>query len=113
MTDAAKTAFFFVLTPEKMTITDTLKAADLFAKYRVPLSGFIVNRVILTELLGGNIPEYLRNRIEMQRGCLNKIYKQFGRKVLSLVPEFDGEIRGMEMIKLMRNRCLGRFWNGF
>jgi hypothetical protein len=46
-------------------------------------------------------PEYFRNGIEMQRGCLDKIYKQFGGKVLPLVPEFDGEIRGMEMIKLM------------
>ena len=51
MTDIEKTAFFFVLTPEEMTITDTLKAAHLFAKYRVPLSVFIVNRVISTELL--------------------------------------------------------------
>lgn len=51
MTNLEKTAFFFVLTPEEMTITDTLKAADLFAKYRVPISVFIVNRVISTELL--------------------------------------------------------------
>jgi hypothetical protein len=29
MTDIEKTAFFFVLTQEKMTITDTLKADDL------------------------------------------------------------------------------------
>ena len=101
MTDTEKTAFFFVLTPEDMTIVDTLKAADLFAKYRVPLSGFIVNRVISTELLKENIPEYLRNRIDMQKGCLDKIHKQFGGKVLSLVPEFDSEIKGMEMIKLM------------
>ncbi len=67
----------------------------------LPLSGFIVNRVISTELLKENIPEYLRNRIDMQKGCLDKIHKQFGGKVLSLVPEFDSEIKGMEMIKLM------------
>lgn len=43
----------------------------------------------------------------MQRGCLEKIYKQLGRKVLSLVPEFDGEIRGMEMIKLVAKSMFG------
>ena len=43
----------------------------------------------------------------MQRGCLDKIYKQFGGKVLSLVPEFDGEIKGMEMIKLMAESMFG------
>ena len=37
----------------------------------------------------------------MQKGCLDKIHKQFGGKVLSLVLEFDSEIKGMEMIKLM------------
>jgi len=46
----------------------------------------------------------------MQRGCLDKIYKQFGRKVLSRVPEFDGEIRGMEMIKLIADIDV---WGGF
>ena len=43
----------------------------------------------------------------MQRGYLEKIYKQLGRKVLSLVPEFDGEIRGMEMIKLVAESMFG------
>ncbi len=46
LTDKAKTAFFFVLTPEEMIIKDTLKAADLFAKFDVPLSGYIINRVL-------------------------------------------------------------------
>ena len=34
-----KTAFFFVVMPEEMIIIDTLKAAELFAKFDVPLSG--------------------------------------------------------------------------
>jgi arsenite/tail-anchored protein-transporting ATPase len=99
MTDTEKTAFFFVLTPEEMTIVDTEKAAKLFARYKVPLSGYIVNRVIKRELLEDNIPTYLKNRIEMQVGALKMIDETFGSSVLSSVPEFDSEIKGLDVIR--------------
>jgi len=53
--DKQKTAFFFVVTAEQMA-SDTLKAADLFAKFDVPLSGYIINRVLPMSLKGQNIP---------------------------------------------------------
>jgi arsenite-transporting ATPase len=99
MTDTKRTAFFFVLTPEEMTIVDTEKAAGLFAKYDVPLAGYLVNRVINRDLLNENIPEYLRNRIQMQVGALEMIDEKFGATVHSRVPEFDSEIKGLDTIK--------------
>ena len=101
MTDTEKTAFFFVLTPEEMTIVDTEKAAKLFAKYNVPLAGYVVNRVINRDLLQENIPAYLRNRIDMQAGALDTIDKTFGGSVLSRVPEFDSEIKGLDTIRAL------------
>src|SRR6266571_3958989 len=44
LTDRQRTAFFFVLVPEEMVILDTSKAAELFAKFDVPLMGYVVNR---------------------------------------------------------------------
>jgi arsenite-transporting ATPase len=99
MTDTKRTAFFFVLTPEEMTIVDTEKAVGLFAKYDVPLAGYLVNRVINRDLLNENIPEYLRNRIQMQVGALEMIDEKFGATVHSRVPEFDSEIKGLDTIK--------------
>jgi arsenite-transporting ATPase len=99
MTDTEKTAFFFVLTPEEMTVVDTEKAAKLFAKYNVPLAGYVVNRVIDRALLQENIPSYLKNRIEMQVGALELIDNTFGASVLSRVPEFDSEIKGLDTIR--------------
>ena len=99
MTDTNKTAFFFVLTPEEMTVVDTEKAAKLFAKYNVPLAGYVVNRVIDRDLLKENIPAYLKNRIEMQAGALDLIDNTFGTSVLSRVPEFDSEIKGLDTIR--------------
>jgi arsenite-transporting ATPase len=101
MTDTKKTAFFFVLTPEEMTIIDTEKAAKLFAKYNVPLAGYVVNRVINRDLLKENIPAYLRNRIDMQAEALNTIDHKFAASVLSRVPEFDSEIKGLNTIRAL------------
>jgi len=99
MTDTRKTAFFFVLTPEEMIIQDTEKAAGLFAKYDVPLAGYLVNRVIDRALLKENIPPYLKNRIEMQAGALKMIDDKLGASVLAKVPEFDSEIKGLDTIR--------------
>jgi arsenite-transporting ATPase len=107
LTDREKTAFFFVITPEEMIILDTLKAAKLFARYQVPISGYIVNRVIPPELARENIPAYLRNRIEMQDKYLGRIHETFGNDVLAKVPEFERDITGLEMIGRVAEALFG------
>lgn len=107
LTDREKTAFFFVVTPEEMIILDTLKAAKLFSKYQVPISGYIVNRVIPPELAGQEIPEYLRRRIEMQTQYLDQIDRTFGAQVLTRVPEFERDITGLEMIGRVSESLFG------
>ncbi len=99
LTDKEKTAFYFVLVPEEMIILDTKKAAGLFARYDVPLAGYIVNRVIPAELAAGKIPDYLRNRMEMQKKYLQEIKQTFGNEVLTNVPEFERDITGLPMIE--------------
>jgi arsenite-transporting ATPase len=98
LTDRERTAFFFVLTPEEMIIQDTLKAAELFQRFQVPLSGYVVNRVLPTDLWTEEIPEYLRHRIEMQGRYLTKIKETFGNQVLTQVPELERDITGLTMI---------------
>jgi arsenite-transporting ATPase len=107
LTDKEKTAFYFVLIPEEMIILDTQKAAGLFAKYDVPLCGYIVNRVIPEELAASNIPDYLRNRMEMQKKYLQKINQTFGNDVLTSVPEFERDITGLPMIERVANALFG------
>jgi arsenite-transporting ATPase len=107
LTDKEKTAFFFVIIPEEMALLDTQKAAGLFAKYQVPLSGYVVNRVIPTELVQQNIPDYLRHRLEMQEGYLKRIDQLFGDEVLSRVPEFERDITGLPMIEKVAEAMFG------
>ncbi|MBM4431538.1 MAG: arsenic transporter, partial [Chloroflexi bacterium] len=107
LTDRERTAFFFVITPEEMIILDTVKAARLFARYQVPISGYIVNRVIPPELAEQEIPEYLRHRIAMQTRYLKQIDETFGVEVLTSVPEFERDITGLEMIGKVAGALFG------
>jgi len=99
LTDKEKTAFFFVVTAEEMIINDTVKAGQLFAKFDVPLSGYIINRVLPASLMGQNIPEYLKNRLEMQRHYLKVIDETFKGQILASVPEMERDVTGLGMIE--------------
>ena len=107
LTDREKTAFFFVVVPEEMILVDTRKAAELFARFDVPIAGYVVNRVIPEELLGENVPPYLKNRIEMQHKYLGKIDQTFAGQILAYVPEFERDVTGLEMIERVARQMYG------
>jgi len=107
LTDKQKTAFFFVIIPEEMAILDTQKAAGLFAKFQVPLSGYVVNRVIPPGLANQNIPDYLQHRLAMQKGYLARIDQLFGDQVLARIPEFERDITGLPTIERMAEVMFG------
>ncbi len=108
LTDKEKTAFFFVVIPEEMILIDTRKAAELFAKFDVPLSGYVVNRVLPKELLQQNVPAYLKNRIEMQDKYLGQIDAMFGNQVAARVPELERDVTGLDMIKKLSEIMYGK-----
>jgi arsenite-transporting ATPase len=107
LTDRERTAFFFVVIPEQMILLDTAKAAGMFARFNVPIAGYIVNRVLPESLLEQGIPTYLRNRMEMQRGQLAEIDRDFGSSVLARVPELERDVTGMEMIERVAGLMYG------
>src|SRR5215813_570192 len=104
LTDRARTAFFFVVVPEEMIILDTKKAAALFAKFDVPISGYVVNRILPADLGQGSIPPYLRNRITMQQKYVDDIKSTFGADVLAYVPEMERDVTGLPMIERLSHR---------
>jgi arsenite-transporting ATPase len=107
MTDKAKTGFFFVVVPEDMIIRDTQKAAVLFGQFDVPIVGYVVNRVIPHQLLEQKIPDYLRNRIQMQDGYLRQIRTTFGDQVVGQVPELERDVTGLQMIEKLAGIMYG------
>jgi arsenite-transporting ATPase len=107
LTDRRKTAFFFVLVPEEMILIDTRKAAELFARFDVPISGYVVNRVVPPELAQQNVPEYLQNRITMQQKYLADIDRGFGAEVLARVPELERDVTGLPAIERLAHIMYG------
>jgi arsenite-transporting ATPase len=107
LTDKEKTAFFFVVIPEEMILIDTQKAAGLFAKFDVPISGYVVNRVVPEELLQQEIPSYLRNRIQMQGRYLKQIDEMFGQQISAFVPELERDVTGLPMIQQLAEIMYG------
>lgn len=108
LTDKEKTAFFFVLVPEEMILIDTQNASTLFKKYDVPISGYITNRVLPAFLMEtADVPEYLRNRYDMQQSYLKKIDELFGNQVLANVQEMERDVTGLPMIEKMAQVMFG------
>ena len=97
MLDRRKTAFFMVMTPEKMSILDTERALDMFKELGLTLSGIVVNQV-LPSRLANNPSKLLAHRVEMQQRYLDEIRRKFGGKVVSVIPMFDREPKGLSML---------------
>jgi arsenite/tail-anchored protein-transporting ATPase len=107
LTDRTRTAFFFVVVPEQMILIDTKKAAELFAKFDVPIGGYVVNRVLPEDLKGQNVPAYLRNRMEMQAGQIRAIRDTFGSEIVGYVAELERDVTGLPMIERVAGLLYG------
>ncbi|HWP34717.1 MAG TPA: ArsA family ATPase [Thermodesulfobacteriota bacterium] len=95
LTDPARTAFFFVTLPEALPIAVVTRFIGWFREFGIPVGGVIVNMVLDREALGGAVPEFVRNRLEMQAGHLQAIGARFDGLVRAVVPLFDQEVRGV------------------
>jgi arsenite-transporting ATPase len=107
LTDKEKTAFFFVVVPEEMIILDTEKAAKLFAKFDVPIAGYVVNRVLPADLANQEVPAYLQNRIKMQSHYMDEVKRRFGQQVVAHVPELERDVTGLKMIEKLAGIMYG------
>jgi len=97
LTDAERTAFFFVTLPEALPIAVIRRFIDWFTDFGIPVGGVVVNMVIRPEA-GEASPDFVRNRIEMQSGYLDEIAERFPGQVRAVVPLFDSDVRGVPSI---------------
>lgn len=97
LTDDAKTAFFFVTLPEALPIAVIRRFIHWFDEFGIPVGGVVVNMRIDPADVGENPPEFVQNRIEMQREYMNEIWEEFSN-VRAIVPLFETQIQGVEML---------------
>jgi arsenite-transporting ATPase len=97
LTDDQRTAFFFVTLPESLPIAVIRRFIDWFTDFGIPVGGVIVNQVIEPGDLA-TVPEFVRNRVAMQREHLQVIGEEFPGMVRAVIPLHDDEIRGTAML---------------
>ena len=102
LTDAEKTAFFFVTLPEALPIAVITRFISWFKDFGIPVGGVIVNMVIPKETLTDHSAEFVRNRVQMQDQYMAEIWEKFDGSVRSVLPLFETEVKGVEMLRRMR-----------
>jgi len=103
LTDAQKTAFFFVTLPEALPIAVITRFIAWFKDFGIPVGGVVVNMVIDREQVKSDSPEFVKNRVAMQESYMKEIETTFPGMVRSILPLFETEVRGVEML----NRTAG------
>ncbi len=99
LTDAEKTAFFFVTLPEALPIAVIIRFIGWFRDFGIPVGGVVVNMVLDRQALGADMPEFVANRVQMQDDHMKTIWEKFDGNVRAIVPLFDGEVRGVPMLR--------------
>ncbi|MFN2156510.1 MAG: ArsA family ATPase [Anaerolineae bacterium] len=98
LTDAERTAFFFVTLPEALPIAVIKRFIGWFQDFGIPVGGVVVNMLIDKQGIGEETPAFVRNRVAMQDAYMEEIWSSFP-DVRALVPLFDAEVRGVEMLQ--------------
>ena len=98
LTDAEKTAFFFVTLPEALPIAVIKRFINWFQEFGIPVGGVVVNLLIDKASVEENAPEFVLNRIAMQDDYMEEIWRSFP-DVRAIVPLFEKEVRGVEMLE--------------
>ncbi len=98
LTDDEKTAFFFVTLPEALPIAVIRRFINWFEEFGIPVGGVVVNMLIEKETIGADAPDFVKNRVAMQDGYMDEIWRVFP-DVRAVVPLFDTEVQGVEMLE--------------
>ena len=97
LTDDEKTAFFFITLPEALPIAVIHRFLKWFEEFGIPVGGVVVNMRIDPSDLGDNPPDFVRNRMEMQREYMDEIWDRF-ENVRAIVPLFETQVQGVDML---------------
>ncbi|UCG87655.1 MAG: ArsA family ATPase [Gemmatimonadota bacterium] len=95
LTDARKTAFAFVVIPERLPILETERAVAVLTKYHIPVGAVFVNRVLPPNLPG----EFLAQRSVRESRYLESIERTLGRFPTYRVPLSDADVVGVTALR--------------
>ena len=93
LTDKENTGFYFVTTPEKLSIQETDRSVKILKDLNISIEGIIVNRVIPeTE------DEFLSKRKKVQNEKMEEIKDLFKEYPIIYMPLLDSEVEGIDTL---------------
>jgi len=92
LSDRDKTAFVFVVTPERLPIFETERALKYLENSGISVAGIVVNGIIPSEADG----TFMEKRRELQKKYLGEIREKFGDKVLAEIELLDNDVWGLD-----------------
>jgi arsenite-transporting ATPase len=104
LTDPALTAFFFVTLPEALPIAVITRFINWFNEFGIPVGGVVVNMLIDKGSVADDAPDFVKNRVAMQDRYMDDIWQIFDGSVRALIPLFETEVRGVEMLQRTADR---------
>ncbi len=95
VTDRDRTAFAFVVIPERLPILETAKAVGALDKYGIPVGGVFVNRVLPSDAEG----DFLQRRRQREARYLEEIETTFAAHGTQCVPLMEEDVIGVEALR--------------
>ena len=99
LTDPARTAFVFVVIPERLPIWETEKAVETLSKHRVPVGAIVVNQVLPVRDGDATEDPFLAARRERQAGYLARIFEKLGDWPVLRVDLQDSDPVGVDALR--------------
>lgn len=100
LADAARTAFLFVLTPEKLPILETERAVQSLIDSDIPVAGLIINRVLPDQADGS----FFQARHARQLRHLADIEARFHSLPQRRLPLLEDDIQGLDALLSFSHR---------
>lgn len=97
MTDPERTSVRLVLNPERMVITETMRAFTYLSLYGYTVESVIVNRVFPEDSGEG----YFKKKLEEQKKYLDEIYEAFSPLKIMKAYLFNREVVGRESLEIL------------
>lgn len=104
MTDSEQTSVRLVLNPEKMVITETMRAYTYLSLYGYTVECIIVNRVFPESSGKG----YFKEKLEEQKRYMKEIEEAFSPLRMMTAQIFSKEVVGKESLNLLADMIFGQ-----
>ena len=104
--DAAGTAFLLVVTPDRLSILESRRVVDTLARFDLPVSALVVNRVLpdTADAAGA----FVDARRAQERTYLREIEDVFPALPRTVVPLRPDDVRGLDALRALGARLLAR-----